>query len=326
MGGSYWSNDVYTDRVDYNKSAGKSAFAYNDHVATTGVRKVHEKMDPKGVTRESRDSPEHPESVAIAVLFDVTGSMHRVPTVLQTQLKKLMNLLLEKGLIAHPQMLFGAIGDYTSDEVPLQVGQFESGIEMDDDLGRLYLEGGGGGSQHESYQDAFYFIARHTVTDCWEKRGKKGYLFVIGDEKTYPAIRKHEALDIFGDNIEGDIPVVDLIRECQERYEVFFIIPKEGSYSHDPSFRESWVELVGGEHVLSLEKAEGVCDSIALAIGLIEGSIDLQQGTDHLASMGTAKGVIDDVIKQLDPLAKKTALAKSGSGNLPTRASSVARL
>ena len=59
--------------------------------------------------------------------------------------------------------MFGAIGDATCDRVPLQVGQFESDNRMDDDLGRIVLEGGGGGQQTESYELAMYFMARHTV-------------------------------------------------------------------------------------------------------------------------------------------------------------------
>lgn len=35
--------------------------------------------------RESRDADAHPNSPAVSVLFDVTGSMGRVPRVLQTK-------------------------------------------------------------------------------------------------------------------------------------------------------------------------------------------------------------------------------------------------
>ena len=70
--------------------------------------------------------------------------------------------------------MFGGIGDAQSDRVPLQVGQFESDNRMDDQLRTIFLEGNGGGQKSESYELATYFIARHTVTDAWEKRGRKG--------------------------------------------------------------------------------------------------------------------------------------------------------
>ena len=69
-----------------------------------------------------------------------------------------------RGTPSDPQIMFGAIGDATCDRVPLQVGQFESDNRMDDDLGRIVLEGGGGGQMTESYELAMYFMARHTAT------------------------------------------------------------------------------------------------------------------------------------------------------------------
>src|SRR5205085_5425976 len=141
---------------------------------------------PSGVSaRQRRDSGNHPPSHAVSVLFDVTGSMQSVPRILQANLPRLMDLLIRKGYLEHPQIIVGGIGDATCDRAPLQIGQFESGIEIDDDLGKLYLEGGGGGQKTESYELAMYFLARHTALDCFEKRRERGYLFLIGDEMPY---------------------------------------------------------------------------------------------------------------------------------------------
>src|SRR5690349_19658611 len=110
MGSGIWSTDVYDAASRYRRTTGTSAFAYSD----SGARLVHPRLDPRGVaTRESRDSDEHPDSLAIAVLFDVTGSMRGVPRTLQSKLPKLLGLLLRKGYATDPQILFGAIGDAT---------------------------------------------------------------------------------------------------------------------------------------------------------------------------------------------------------------------
>ena len=107
MGSGIWSTDVYDAADRYRRATGASAFAYSD----SGARTVHSALDPKGVgKRESRDSDEHPDSVAIAVMFDVTGSMGSVPRVLQQKLPQLLGLLLRKGYVKDPQILFGAIG------------------------------------------------------------------------------------------------------------------------------------------------------------------------------------------------------------------------
>jgi hypothetical protein len=73
---------------------GVSALGYSD----SGARTVHPALNPYGVgVRESRDSAEHPASLAIAVLFDATGSMGAVPRKLQAKLPQLLGLLLRKG-------------------------------------------------------------------------------------------------------------------------------------------------------------------------------------------------------------------------------------
>ncbi len=133
--------------------------------------------------------------------------MRDVPRQLQQKLPQLLGLLLRKGYADDPQILFGAIGDATCDRAPLQVGQFESDNRMDDDLSRILLEGGGGGQKTESYELAMYFMARHTVTDCYAKRGKRGYLFLIGDEMAYPRVKRAEVAAVIGDGPQADIPL-----------------------------------------------------------------------------------------------------------------------
>src|SRR5262245_12095704 len=206
MGGTRWSDDHYRDRARMRAARGKSAFEHDDEVRAGRAEGVHQKMNPLGVAvRESRDSEAHPTSRAVAVLFDVTGSMQTVPRILQANLPRLMGLLIRKGYLEHPQILIGAIGDATCDEAPLQIGQFESGIEIEEDLGKLYLEGGGGGQTTESYELAMYFMARHTALDCLEKRNQRGYLFVIGDEMPYAKVKRREVASIIGDKLQADL-------------------------------------------------------------------------------------------------------------------------
>jgi hypothetical protein len=267
-------------------------------------------MDPKGTTRESRDSDAHPSSVAIGVMFDVTGSMGAIPEQLQRKLPQLMGLLLRKGYVDDPQILFGAVGDVFADRVPLQIGQFESGIEMDDDLGRLFLEGGGGGSFEESYQNALYFFARHTSIDCYEKRKKKGYLFLIGDELPYAKATTGEIARIIGDDVPRDLPVEEILAEARQRWHVFFIIPRGASHGGDPSLSRRWSDLLGRENVIMLDDPDAVCEAIGLAIGLVEGTANIDTMAADLADAGADAKIVTTVSAALDPLAKETALAK----------------
>ncbi|MGI5203016.1 hypothetical protein ACQEU6_15750 [Spirillospora sp. CA-108201] len=297
MGSGNWSTDVYAARASYRASTGASAFAYSDGGATA----VHPDLDPRGVTaRESRDSADHPESLAIGVLFDVTGSMGTVPRTLQTKLPDLLGLLLRKGYVEHPHILFGAVGDATCDRAPLQVGQFEADNRMDDDLGRILLEGGGGGQMRESYELAMYFMARHTSIDCLDRRGKRGYLFMIGDELAYPKAKRREIAAVIGGEPDEDVPVAELVRELQRKYDVYFIIPEGAYHSGNREVKDFWQKLLG-QNVLYLDDLDAVCETIALTIGLGEDAIDLGEGLEHLAEAGSDAGAsVSRALARLD--------------------------
>ena len=74
MGFSDWSDAAFQARQTHRHKTGQSAFTYDDFVRQSGVVRVHDQMNPHGVMRESRDSAQHPTSLAIGVVFDVTGS------------------------------------------------------------------------------------------------------------------------------------------------------------------------------------------------------------------------------------------------------------
>jgi hypothetical protein len=266
MGSGTWNSSVYTARTASKLASGTPTFAYSHSTTTTQPRsawKPHDTLDPKDViVRESRDSAEHPTSVAIGVLFDVTGSMTTIPGVLQKRLPDLLGLIQQKNYIEHPQILFGAIGDATCDRVPLQVGQFES-----DNL----LEGGGGGQNTESYELALYFMARHTSLDCVEKRNKKGYLYIIGDEKPYSQVKGAEVANTIGGsmNPQENIDFADILKEAQQKFEVFYVLPKYAHHGDDPDIIDFWKNALG-DHLLFMDDADDVCETIGLSIATQE--------------------------------------------------------
>jgi hypothetical protein len=314
MGSGSWSTNVYDEHNRYKARTGKSTFDYNDILQQKdrSAWHAHANLDPYGVKmRESRDSVEHTASTSIAVMFDVTGSMGEVPVTLQKKLPELLGLLLRKSYINDPQILFGAIGDATCDQVPLQAGQFESDNRMDENLENMFLEGGGGGQRTESYELAMYFIARHTNIDCWNLRGRKGYLFIIGDEMAYPAVKRREVQQVIGDGLEQDIPLVEMVKELNRRYHIFYILPKAASYGGDREILGFWRKLLG-QNVLELDDSEAVCEVIALTIGMTEGTIDLPAGIEDLKEYDVAEPTLKVVTTALAALPKSLARAKGG--------------
>lgn len=306
MGHTLWSDEHYRSRAEMHRRMGTSHFRHDADIrAQRTAARAHPQMDPKRLKngrRESRDGAEHPDSRAVAVLFDVTGSMGEVPRILQKSLTSLFGLCLRRGYLQHPAILVGGVGDATCDAVPLQVGQFESGNEVDDDLSRLYLEGGGGGQQTESYELALYFLARKTAIDCFEKRGRKGHAFLIGDEMPYRAAHRDAVKEVFGDDLPENVPVEQLVKEVRERWELHYIIPRMSSYYDDPKIFACWKRLLGPA-VLKLQDPAGISELIGSLIGIGERAVDRQGVAGDLKKAGVASEVVQSVVAALGPAA-----------------------
>lgn len=267
MGYTKWSDDAY----DYLKGSRSSA-SVNDIFTNNSRGRASDKMLPFGVKfRESRDSDAHPESLSIAVFLDVTGSMGKIPEILvREKLGALMNTLIEHS-IAHPQILFGAIGDHHSDRFPLQVGQFESGTnELDMWLTDIYIEGGGGGQNRESYTLAWLFCARHTSCDCFEKRGQKSFLFTIGDEMAWDVLQQAKLKDLMGYPQGDDLSDKQLLAEVLKSYHVYHIHINQGSYNNNPEVLGYWKGVLG-ERLIILDNYNLVAETIASTVAIIHG-------------------------------------------------------
>lgn len=311
MGGGSYSHE------SYNRLATDRTTKSQDQIFTqSAAQATHKDLDPKNVKfRESRDSADHPNSNAIAVMFDQTGSMGKAPEIFAREaLGGLMKILLSKGYIDDPQVMFGAFGDYQDGRGQFQVGQFESDIRMDDCLTKLWLVGGGCGQGMESSQFVPYELARHTSIDCWEKRGKKGYAFIVTDELCFPIVSTHQVKEIFGDTIESDIPVANIIREAQEKYELFVLfLDHENGYNPNQrrAFKEGWVKLLG-ERVLTLEDPRHVSELIATTIGTCEGH-DMADITQRLKTAGSGAAAIKASTTALANFRPSTSLAKASA-------------
>jgi hypothetical protein len=345
MGGSTHSDDVYASRLADATSRGSDGFDYSAKVTSGAAPAVaHNLLDPKKankagkIIRESFDSDVHPNSTAVAVLFDVTGSMHRVPKVFIQKLGKLMSILVKKGYLVNPHILMGAIGDATCDKVPLQIGQFEGGNEMDEALTSIVCEGGGGGHITESYELGAYFLARKSDLDCVKKRGKKGYCFLLGDELPYPVVNRHQVENIIGDTLEANIRFSardprkadakgDILAELEEKYEVFWIMPGGTAHWNDDEVNEP-LKAMFGQNLLRLENPDDVCELIATTIGVCEG-FDIDTISADLKDVGASASAVKSATSAIVPYASTKAVTKRATASQELVASgddAVARL
>lgn len=265
MGGSSYSSDTYNHiRATY---VGKSI---NEVFHS---RAIDPAMNPKGLLfRESRDSEANPEALPIIVGLDVTGSMGLIPHALcQGKLGTMIETMI-RHQIKHPAVMFMGIGDHLCDDAPLQVGQFESGaVELNRWLTSVWLEGGGGGQNVESYLLAWLVAARHTVCDHFEKRKRKGYLFTIGDEWCHQELEAGFLSTCIGYQTQQAISREIILAEAQRNYEVFHIHINSTGYRNDDSVIGPWKRLLG-ERLLLLDDHENVAELIAGTVSIIEGA------------------------------------------------------
>lgn len=289
--------------------------AWTSYAAATSVksteeifksRSIKKDLDPFGVVvRESRDSAANPESTAIIVACDVTGSMGVIADYLvRTGIGIFFEEVLNRKPVTDPHLMIMGIGDAKYDTAPLQVSQFEADLKIAEWLEQIYIEHGGGGNRYESYDLAYYFAYNHTSIDCFEKRNKKGYLFTIGDEQAPPKTFRDQVQKFVGDEIQ-DIPFNEIIDQASKMYHCFHIMIAEGNHArHYPDdVKNSWREVMG-QRAIWLEDHKKLSETIVSAIQLTEGES------------------IDKVLKSWSgdtTIAVRSALgAYSGTGVIPT--------
>lgn len=277
MGNSSYSHSSRSSRTALYKSG-----SFEDTFTQQRKREVHNTMSPKtALIREARDSENHPQSLPIIFGMDITGSMEDIPKhMIKDGLPHLISKLQEKG-VNDAAIMFMGLGDSRCDQGPVQVGQFESGdAELDMFLTRTWIEGNGGGNGGESYAWAWYFAAKRCVTDAWEKRKQKGFIFTMGDDNCHD-ITKREFTEVLGINQET-MSKEELYKQASERWNVYHINMKGRQVSGD-DFRTFM-----GENLLEVENETEIPSLIAKII------------TSHINPSGVKSDV---VIKEA---AKKT--------------------
>lgn len=321
MGAGAWSASTYA-RSTGSKIASGTSFGYTKSMASAprGTRVAHDSLNPKKVAgagsplagqivRESRDNDEHPTSLPIVLGFDETGSMGEVPVLLQKKLAEVHGLLTRKGYVEHPQILIGAYGDAQNyEDAPLQVAQFESDNKADEDLDNIFIERNGGGNGGESAALFWYYFGKHTSKESLDslgKRGKKGYLFTIGDEVPLTVTREEVKTYLgYEPDFEGSLTPKQAAEMAQKNFEVFHIIINNNS-AHYQHSSKVYNDILGKNAIL-LENEENVAETIASIIGVNEGMVDLDDALDNLDEIG-AGAARGDVGKALANFSGGTA-------------------
>ena len=302
--GSWTSKDWDTYKIDKGIKASSSV---HDLYKS---RSMDSSLNPKGIKmRESCDSDEHPNSNAIILGLDVTGSMgHLAEVIAKGAINDVMVNVMSNDTIVDPQIMMAAIGDSYYDEAPLQVSQFESDIRIAEQLGKIWFEGGGGGNEGECYSLLYYFAARHTSIDCMNKRNKKGIIFTIGDEPCVEKIPASHIEEVFGDTFEKPfMNFDDIYNEASKMYDIYHIAIEGGRYNTWEWWKSKLTEkaiCIGREDTERIPK-------------IIIATLELKMGKtleDITASMDSSTALV--VTNALRDLATGTASAPKGENKL----------
>lgn len=254
MGGGFYSASARLTRATTDGYYTKSA---DDIFKQNRKGEIHQSMIPaNALLREARDSDDHPESLPIILALDFTGSMGQIPhDLIKDGLPTIMQGIIDAG-IPDPQILFLGIGDHECDTAPLQVGQFESSDELLDQwLTNSWIEGRGGGNEGESYLLAWYFAAKHTVTDAWEKRNQKGFLFTIGDEPSLRGVSSRVIGEIMKNGNQASYTDSELLELAKEKYNVYHLHMLEG---HAGNRSLGYWEQLLGENCIQVDRKSEV--------------------------------------------------------------------
>jgi hypothetical protein len=270
MGGGSWSD------ADWNSHASASAAMPTDHLFKThSAASVKAAIKPVNIDmRESRDSIDHPNATPVIVGLDVTGSMGMIAAAIAKEgLGIVFKELLTRKPISDPQVMAMAIGDANCDRVPLQVTQFESDMRITEQLLELFLEGGGGGNSFESYNLPWAFAGRKIATDAFEKRGKKGYLFTVGDENAPKDLTLEQLKQFVDPEATQAIGNAELLEAAGKQFHIFHLIVAEGDHASRygvDSVKATWTPLLG-QRVLVLDDYKKLAEVIVSAIQVVEG-------------------------------------------------------
>ena len=270
-GGSWTSRETQTSYRSYAKTVSE-ARNVDQVFRKTQMSSV---LDPKNaVLRESCDGEDNPDSTPIIIGLDVTGSMGRIAMhVAQVGLNDIMTSIFDRKPVNSPHLMFMGIGDAEYDDAPLQVSQFEADFRIVEQLSNLYVERGGGGNQTESYDLPWYFAGTRTKHDAFEKRGKKGYIFTMGDELPPTTLRASAINRVFGTDEQHDVPTVESLKMAEEKYHVFHIIIEQGSYAmrRPNEVRSAWEQLMHNR-ALFVDNYNYLSQVIVSAIQVSEGA------------------------------------------------------
>jgi hypothetical protein len=158
------------------------------------------------------------------------------------------------------EICFAAIGDAAVDRWPLQVTSFASGFDLEQLLGSLYGEGGGGDAP-ESYGLFAHWLNTHIEVP---NAKEPPFLIVFGDITMHLKVPKGQIAHYLGDRVSRDVDAIGAWREVGKTWNTWFLRRPTGK----PGDRvdKQWGQAIGAQKIFHIEDEQRAVD---YAMGLI---------------------------------------------------------
>lgn len=261
---------MYSWDEDTTDWRGKAGYAYRTEgsdkrkasaarAKAAGGRTYKAKSGPneKIIDPTKHISTSSPNPIIVAV--DVTGSMANWPFEIFDRLPLLFNTLSQYR--DDLEICFVAIGDAAVDQWPLQATTFASGFDLEQLLGSLYGEGGGGDAP-ESYGLFAHWVNTHvTLPDTLTE---KPFLIVFGDATMHETTPKTQISHYLGDRVTRNVNSIEAWQQVTKNWNTWFLRRPTGKKGDRVD--KQWGKAVGEQKIFHIDDEQRAVD---YAMGLI---------------------------------------------------------
>jgi len=252
---SSWYGDA---KYRYSSEGAAKRKESAERAEASGPRTYKQKNQPNEKVIDPKKHISTNSTNPLIIAIDVTGSMANWPFEIFDRLPLLYNTLSQYR--EDLEVCFVAIGDAGCDKWPLQVTTFASGYDLEQLLGSLYGEGGGGDAP-ESYGLFAHWVNTHVSIP---KAEDKPFLIVFGDAPMHPTVPHGQIAHYLGDDGKKDVGAIQAWQQVSEKWNTWFLRRPTGRSGDDVD--KQWGQAITEQKILRIEDEQRAVD---YAMGLI---------------------------------------------------------
>ncbi len=258
---------MYSWDEDTSKWYGKGEYAYSPAseearaaaaARASGPRTYEKKNSPKQKIIDPKKRIRSESANPIIVAIDVTGSMANWPFEIFDRLPLLYNTLSQYR--PDVEICFAAIGDAVVDEWPLQVTSFANGYDLEQQLGALFGEGGGGDAA-ESYGLFAHWVNTHVEVP---NAAEPPFLIVFGDATMHDSVACNQIVHYLGDSCQQDVDSFGAWQRVGRTWNTWFLRRPTGGRGDEVDVQ--WGRAIGEQKIFRINDEQRAVD---YAMGLI---------------------------------------------------------